>query len=111
MCVCVSNVIYMDWCSLLCVCVSSCHYLLLGCAAVGQRDAFEEQALVRGHVLVEDLLDAHAALKHLHLLLLLQRHLQPLLGSQDLLFQRGLQFLCGGTKEHKRLFQPQSLEG
>lgn len=68
-------------------------YLLPGCTAVGQGDAFVDEALVGALVLVEDLLHRQAALEHLHLFLLLQRHLQPLLSSQDLLLQRRLQFL------------------
>ena len=68
-------------------------YLLPGRTAVGQGDAFVDEALVGALVLVEDLLHRQAALEHLHLFLLLQRHLQPLLSSQDLLLQRRLQFL------------------
>ncbi len=75
------------------VSVTSHHYLLPGRAAVRQRDAFVDEALVGAFVLVEDLLDRQAAFKHLHLFLLLQRHLKPLLSSQDLLLQRRLQFL------------------
>lgn len=68
-------------------------YLLPGCAAVRQRDAFVDEALVGAYVLIEDLLNRQAAFKHLHLFLLLQCHLKPLLSSQDLLLQGRLQFL------------------
>lgn len=70
-------------------------YLLPGCTAVQQRDALVDQALVGALLLAEDLLHCHAALKHLHLLLLLQRHLQPLLSLQDLVLQRLFQLLHG----------------
>lgn len=68
-------------------------YLLPGRAAVQQRDALVDQALVGASVLAEDLLHCQAVLKHLHLFLLLQRHLQPLLSLQDLVLQRCLQLL------------------
>lgn len=61
------------------------HYLLSRCAAVWQRDAFADKALVRAFVLVEDLLNSQAGFKHLHLFLLLKDHLQPLLRLQNLL--------------------------
>lgn len=76
-----------------CACTPAHLYLLLGRAAVWQGDAFVDEGLVGVFVLVEDLLDGQAAFEHLHLFLLLERHLQPLLGSQDLLLQGGLQFL------------------
>lgn len=60
-------------------------YLLPWCAAVWQGDAFVDKTLVGAYVLVEDLLNRQAVFKHLHLFLLLQRHLKPLLSSQDLL--------------------------
>lgn len=68
-------------------------YLLPGRAAVQQRNAFVDETLVGAFVLAEDLLNGRAVFKHLHLFLLLQRHLQPLLSLQDLLLQRHLQFL------------------
>lgn len=73
--------------------VPECLYLLPGRAAVQQRDALVDQALVGASVLAEDLLHRQAVLKHLHLFLLLQRHLQPLLSLQDLVLQRRLQLL------------------
>lgn len=73
--------------------VPECLYLLPGRAAVQQRDALVDQALVGATVLAEDLLHRQAVLKHLHLFLLLQRHLQPLLSLQDLVLQRRLQLL------------------
>lgn len=79
------------------------HYLLLWGAAVRQGDAFADEALVGALVLVEDLLDRQATFKHLHLFLPLQRHLEPLLSSQDLLLQRRLQFLH--TEGGERTFE------
>lgn len=73
-------------------------YLLPGRAAVQQRDALVDQALVGALLLAEDLLHCQAALKHLHLFLLLQRHLQPLLSLQDLVLQRLLQLLHSHNK-------------
>lgn len=58
---------------------------------------------MRAYVLVEDLLDCQAAFKHLHLFLLLQHHLQPLLSPQDLLLQRRLQFLQA-RRRHESTF-------
>ena len=80
-----------------CVCVFVCvsPHLLPGRTAVGQQHAAVLQALVGPLVLVEDLLRCQAALEHLHLLLLLQRHLQPLLCRQHLLLQRRLLLLWG----------------
>ena len=70
-------------------------YLLSGGAALGQRDASVEQPRVSALVLGEGLSHRPAALEHLHLLVLLQGDLQPLLGPQHLLLQRQLQFLLG----------------
>ena len=68
-------------------------YLLSGGAALGKGDAPVEQPRVGALVLGEGLAHRPAALEHLHLLVLLQRDLQPLLGPQHLLLQRELQFL------------------
>lgn len=78
-------------------------YLLPGSAAVRQRNAFVDQALVGAQVLIEDLPNRQAALKHLHLFLLLERHLEPLLGSQDLLLQGRLEFLRAEERKYKIL--------
>lgn len=61
-------------------------YFLPRCTAIWQWDAFVDKALVGAFVLVEDLLHCLAAFKHFHLFLLFQRHLQPLLSLQKLLF-------------------------
>lgn len=58
-----------------------------------QGDASVAEACVCAALLAEDLLQCVAALKHPHLPLLLQHHLQPLLRAQDLLRQGVLQFL------------------
>ena len=78
-------------------------YLLPGSTAVWKRDAFVDETLVGAYVLVEDLPSRQAAFKHLHLFLLLQRHLEPLLSLQDLLLQRHLQLLHA-RKETKDSF-------
>lgn len=73
--------------------ITVCVYLLSWCCTLRQRDTCVLQALVSLFVCAEDLLQSPAALKHLHLLFLLQSHLQPLLRTQHLLLQGALQLL------------------
>lgn len=68
-------------------------YLLLGSTEVRDGDAAVGETLAGVLLLAEDLLRGQAALEHLHLLLCLQVHLQPLLALLQVPLQGSLQFL------------------
>lgn len=68
-------------------------YLLLGSTEVRDGDAAVGESLAGILLLAEDLLRGQAALEHLHLLLCLQVHLQPLLALLQVPLQGSLQFL------------------